>query len=56
MRNRVNGYLAALEKNELTKYHDKHDVLKGRMRHHDYVVKWGNRGFKRRRRNDETMS
>jgi len=41
MRDRLKGYLRAIEKGETGKYHDYADVKKGRMAERDYFKKWG---------------
>ena len=49
MRDRLNGYLRAIENGETEKYHDYRDVWAGRMPEKEYVKKWGKYLGSRRR-------
>jgi len=41
MRNRLEGYLRAIDEGTVKKYHDHNDVCKGKMSVDAYVKKWG---------------
>ena len=41
MSKRIEGYLRALDKDELPKYHDYQDVYKGKLSIPAYEKKWG---------------
>ena len=41
MKNRIDGYLRAIETDETEKYHDYQDVGQGKMKVSEYTKKWG---------------